>query len=140
MTDKQFIELRLGKTEKAEEADIRQQNYIGGHLLVPQKGHSYCRFRLQTGMKCGKRCIGNHPQRVPDEDHGVWFREEGGTDMVFTIQPYVVFTSTSMARLVERHGDFAAKEGLIVRVSEKDSWWNPGETVLIEYRSNRWWQ
>ncbi len=139
MNGRQLIELRLGKTEKAETADVRQQNYIGGHLLVPQPGHSYCRFRLQTGMKCGKQCVGNHPLRVPDQDHAEWFREDGGTDMVFVIQPYCE-GDQQLAEMVDRACQFADKEGLRVYINAAISWWCPGETVLIEYRSNRWWQ
>lgn len=49
---------------------------------------------------------------------------------VITCQPYVA--PKDYARVAGIVAEFAARWGLYFRMSNEESWWNPGQTILIE--------
>jgi hypothetical protein len=155
MTEKQFFELRLKDADTAKLAYGRFRAYLANNHFhrCGIRGHEfYCRFRLMVGRSCTGGCGSNthygyyrslHPV-CPDRDHDRWFKDDNG-GFIYTIQPFIAnatpeLRTKNLAEIKSRHEAFAAKEGLLVRVSDAESWWCPEGTVLIEYRSNRWWE
>jgi hypothetical protein len=66
-----------------------------------------------------------------DWDHQIWFKDAQGR-FIFTSQPYC--PPEGRTELAARHQAFADRLGVAFRMSAEESWWYPGQTVLLEYR------
>ena len=84
---------------------------------------------LSRKRTLAERRRGWYPE-VPHEDDVHIFRTKSG-EVIFTSQPYFVSDVEDLRRDAEA---FAAKHGLVVRVSIEESWHFPCSTVLVEYR------
>ena len=126
---------RFGDSPEAIETDKlskeREQSYLRRNNLR--------RLRCFNGMALlrGRRVpMGDG---VPDFDHPSTYKEKDTGATVAVFQPYACHTKKEgrerlEAKIAARAQEYAAKNGLVARVSREESWHFPGETVLIEYR------
>lgn len=70
--------------------------------------------------------------RIPDIlwDHPRVYRDDKGHP-VLTLQPYIA--PKEYAAVAQEATQFAARWNLYFRISNEESWWNPGRSILIEF-------
>jgi hypothetical protein len=73
----------------------------------------------------------NHGLPYHDWDHQTWFRDAQGR-FIFTSQPYC--PPEGRTAMEARHKAIADRLEVAFRMSAEESWWCPGETVLLEFR------
>lgn len=80
--------------------------------------------------KTRERVLTSHPYFLSAEDAAYLRRRK------HPIAGLKVFEGNTLEEVVSESEAFAARHGLIVRVST-DSWYMPGQTLLVEYRVNK---
>jgi hypothetical protein len=137
---------RFRWADEAETAYKLANAYRGKNKVeLLDKQPFFCPTKLKTGKLCRNEAdflFGRSPDpghRLPDQDHTRWFKDRAG-NFIFTSQPYVT-DSDEQRQADERktmeaqHQAIAERLGLAFRMSEDESWWYPGRTVLLEYKS-----
>jgi hypothetical protein len=95
-------------------------------------GGSPCANTLLHGNS--RRCHAVHDACLPPKpvrDHHSGFRDKNGA-IVAVFQPYI---SDNLEEIRKTAETWAASKNLQCRLSVEDSWYSPGETVLVEFRN-----
>jgi len=117
---------------------VRREQYMERYNLVPRKNSDCCVAHKLLAVSCPNRreyyyCCDRPCGRPPQRDHTEFFKRPDGK-LMFTSQPYMgraIQGANIEAFKVELEA-WAASFGLSIRISEEDSWWNPGKTILYE--------
>ena len=118
---------------------VRREQYMNRYdLSVPQKKFDCCIAHKLLATPCPNRasyhyCCNRPCANPPQRDHTEFFKRPDGK-LMYTSQPYMgraIQGANIEAFRIELEA-WAAGFGLSIRISEEDSWWNPGRTILYE--------
>jgi hypothetical protein len=114
----------------ATESDRRFRKFESEGWAASRGIHScICRLLRRHHIEGYSGCV------PPDlADNAMWFKNSETKESILTSQPGFA-DQGDVDRITKAALDFAQKTGLKVSVSTEDSWYLPGSTVLVTYRS-----